>query len=925
MNGAYTIVLEALENAFGESGLRVRLPDAQRAFKNLRKIYRCTGEPAYDTESERLAYALGYHPGHISMADKAFDRIGPILRFLRDRSVVNVAFLGAGAGAELVAFANFVTREHPQIVEIRATLVDRQPGWEYTRSIVGISLAQSILKSRELLITTVNADLAAPTDWSRLRAVLNSADLIISHAVFSEMASAGHSDAIDHLCNSIPEGVPLLLVDLERSEGGKEAMERCEQTTLTLHLDLKETVPIGHPPPSLLGPFFQNQDNLRARQHMHACLQLLSHGPLELLGVRTLDTSEWTPCQQRTLEVFDQFLHDGDSAPLAILRGAAGTGKSTLIGEFVQIAQQAGRTPSLMAPTGQAAKRLSKSANWPASTLHSSLYKHQRSDEDIDGGRTSFFNPSAGPAGDLWIVDEASLIGDHTVESDLDAIRLRFHEGKLLSDLIEAQANANAAVQIVFVGDQYQLPPIDSSHSPALDPAALSNRVGCEVQLWELETVTRQAQDSPVLEIATKCRAGERLEDIPAIESCSADHLEAHAAEFEQGTTVVLAWANSTVARFNKQIRASLGRHSSMPEIGDHLVAIRSTIDGAFVNGDEMIVESVGERYEISRALGAGKSAERVTARLQSLVVSVQTVSGRVSLDTLILLNGIEGHSRAVLDKIERVLLIDASVRFKEEEQKRGELSKEAFLMNDPAFNALRVVYPYARTCHRAQGGEWNSVYVDLSHARKAPSGWEYTAVTRAREHLRMLNRSRKFEALDINLELSVLLAKHGYSSQFQELQHGARQVTISNGSAEVLVNVYVSRGVPSKSVLQNGDTALSLRIIPLLNAWAARVREQRLPILNEVVNEQLDSALYSFDGCSIQLTRHRVGDWEGQIEAFPECESSDLGDGTAAMRFGYNSAGSLRNLKLEGEGAARDVIDRIAELLAPTKKSSAS
>ena len=575
-----------------------------------------------------------------------------------------------------------------------------------------------------------------------------------------------------------------------------------------------------------------------------------------------------------------------------------------------------------MTPTGQSAKRLSKSANWPASTLHSALYRYHRTDDDIEGGRTSFFDPSAGPAGDLWIIDEASLIGDHTVDSDLDAIRLRFHEGKLLSDLLEAQANAKRGVQVLFVGDQYQLPPIDDSHSPALDPTELSNRVGCKVPLWELTSVTRQAKDSPVLEVATQCRAGQSLDEIPDIEICSAEHLEARATEFADGTSVVLAWANATVARFNRRIRAALGRHSPMPEPGDQLMAIRSTIDGSFVNGDEMIVESVGACHEITRALGAGKSAERVTVQLQWLVVSVETVSGRVSLDALVLLNGIEGHGKTEMDKIERALLIDASIRFDKEAKQRRELSKEAFLKNDPVFNALRVVYPYARTCHRAQGGEWTSVFVDLSHGRKAPTGWDYTAATRAREQLSVLNRSGCVEALNVDLELGSALAEYGLSSQFQELQHGARQVAISHDSAEVLVNVYVSRGIPSKNILQNGDAALGRRVMPLVHAWAARVREQRLPILVEAVNEQIDSALEGINVSGLQLTRYRIGDWEGQIEAIPESEPPDGGCSVAAFRFRYDSAGTIRNLNLDGEGPARNVVDQIAELLEPGKWS---
>ena len=173
--------------------------------------------------------------------------------------------------------------------------------------------------------------------------------------------------------------------------------------------------------------------------------------------------------------------------------------------------------------------------------------------------------------------------------------------------------------------------------------------------------MTQQAQDSPVLHVATQCRAGDALDEITNIEMCRADDLEARSTEFADGACVVIAWSNATVARFNRRIRAALGRLSPMPEPGDRLVAIRGTIDGDFVNGDEMIVESVGARHEIFRALGAGKSAESITAELQWLVLSVQTISGRVSLDALVLLNGIESHGKAELDETERALFKLAS------------------------------------------------------------------------------------------------------------------------------------------------------------------------------------------------------------------------------------------------------------------------
>lgn len=918
MSDAYTPILEALEHAIGQDELSRRLPRAQAALACLRKTYRSTGCPRYDTDDERLAYALAYHPVHIHMADWAFEQAGPALACLGDRERVNVVFLGAGPGAELVALARFIAREHPEICRIDATLVDRQAGWEDVRAIVGVSRAETLLGGRELRIETLSVDLVSEADRPRLKRALQSADLVVSHAVLSEVASVGGCDTIDWLCATLPGTVPLLLVDLERSRGGRKVFERCQAAGLTAHANTSGTVRVGRPPERLRGPFFREQSDLLARQNAYARVQLLAH--VVPLPLRTRPQFVFTSCQQTAREAFRHFLRASDSTPVAMLRGAAGTGKSTLIREFVELSRQAGRLPVLMAPTGHASKRLRSASGCPVSTVHSTLYQHRRTDLDESGGREVVFGPKGGLSGDLWIVDEASLVGDRSVDSDEDAIRLRFHEGKLLTDLLQALDDAPEGTQLVFVGDQYQLPPIDSSHSPALEATALSQRLNVHVPVWELETVTRQAEDSPILRIADRCRSGDPLSELPDLEETDSDRLADHANDFENGSAVVIAWANTTVARFNRTIRTVLGRPSSMPQAGDRLVSIRTTADDSFVNGDEMVVESVGTTLQVSRQLG--RTGERVTAQLLRIVVSVETVSGRVPLDTLILLDGIEGHSKGDLEKIERVLLIDARTRFKETKARSSEPDESLFLAADPVFNAVRVVYAYARTCHRAQGGEWDTAIVDVSQVRRAPKGWDYTAVTRARRHLKVIGRLPRLEALDIDVELEAMLVQHGLRSRFKELQHGGRQVDVSDGSAVVQVNVYVRRGVLSEIVRQKGDDALGQRVVPLLQGWAARVREERQPILDGKVTGRLDVALRSFDAGAVQLTRHRIGDWDARIEAVDQSGSATGIGCVAQLRFRYNKAGVLSAFQVKGEGVARECIDGVARLLDSTAQA---
>ena len=910
MSEVYHIVLEALDKALGEGVLANHLPGAQAALPALRKAYYEHGDPRYETEYERLAYALAFHPAHISMGDWAFEQVGSTLAYLRECEAAHVVILGAGAGAELVALARYLSGERSRIRLLKVTLVDRQPSWEVLRGSIGVSLARQYLDPCTLEATSLCIDLLCTTDRPRLQTVLENADLVIAHAILSEIASTDSGgETIDWLCSSVPSGVPLLLVDLNYSSGGKKALERCGEAGLKVYGNASASVPIGRPPERLKETFFREDDGLWPRGKVHAQMQLLARGSPPINAAKP--QFSLTPDQERTRGHFTDFLSARGTHPVAVLRGAAGTGKSTLIGEFVRLALAGDREPVLMAPTGQASKRLHAATDCPAQTLHSALYRHHRTDYDNRGGRAVRFVPTDALGGDLWIVDEASLIGDKALTCSEDAVRLQFHEGELLTDLLDARAREGEGTQIVFVGDHYQLPPVGGGeHSPALDPATLSDRLGVDVPLWELETVTRQAANSPVLQIATQCRLGEALSEVPSVSSITADRLADHTRAFEHGSTMVIAWANATVAGFNRTIRALLGRPSSLPEPTDRLVTIRTTADRHFVNGDEMIVESIGARREVSRQLG--NTDESVVAHLIELVVSVEAPHGRVPLEVLVLLDGIEGHTSAEIDKIERVLLIDARARFREALKGRSELTEEAFLSTDPIFNALRVAYPYARTCHRAQGGEWDSVIVDLSHARRPPKGWDYTAITRACRRLSVVNRPPQHQELNIALALEPVLAEQGLRGRFQALQHGAQQVVVSDEQASVQINVYVRRGQLSTIDLQKGDEWLAERVMPLLRRWAARVREARQPIVNADVTGRLDAVLMHVDLDAVQVTRYRIGDWEGKIEAIDAC------GGVAELRFGYDSTGNLRRFVADGVGAARGEIDAIHDQLDP-------
>lgn len=908
--GAYDGVLTALDARFGKDKVDEYLREAKKGLKSLRYDYRKSGDPSYDTPFDRLAYVLAYHPGHLEMAAWAFTQANAFIQSLNSREPLNVVILGAGPGAELVALTNHVVEHFPDVQTLDVTLVDRQSAWHDLRQIVTIALAREKFGTRTLRISELEADLLDEQCRKTLELSLAKADLVISHAVLSEVASCdGGEIAIDWLCETLKKGVPLLLADLNKSAGGINALERCSNAGLRTLTNVTKSVPVGIAPHRLEGSFFENKDGLIARQHVHASMSLIVRGAMPM--VFPPSTITFTPDQKSAIGDFNQFLRSAETVPIAMLRGAAGTGKSTLLRELVSLAFASGRSPILAAPTGQASKRLSDATNHTSSTIHSALYLHNLTQLDEGGGRTVKFGRDDQFLGDLLIVDEASLIGDTSLNSEDDAVRLLFNEGQLLTDLLNVLELHRPNLQILFVGDHYQLPPVaDGNDRPALDPEMMTARINTPVPVWELESVVRQAEGSPILATATSCRSGIALTEQTDLEEVSAAALSEHGNELQSGTAVVIAYSNNTVAGFNRTIRSWWGRNNSSPQVGDRLVAIRSAMDKTFINGDEMIVESVGSVQNVTRRLD--KSKESVTAHLLELVVSIDGIQGRVLMDVLVLLDGIEGQRRDTLEDIERVLTIDAVIRYREQHKADvNGISQNDFLRNDPTFNALRVVYPYARTCHRAQGGEWDTVIVDLSHGNTAQPGWDYTAVTRARRRLLVVNKARVFGPLRIDLELQPLIQNLGLQVEFQPLQYDAQQLTVQRDLTSVLINVYLKQGLPSRIDLQHGDDELWQRVNPVILQWGARARQERQPVTDPILVERLNTLLEAIDiPPDVQVTRRKAGSYELEIEAVGEDAS------TATIRLGHNSAGVFKIKIQSGEGTAKEILSSIPDLL---------
>lgn len=901
----YYEVLEALDARYGSENVDGWLDSARQSLRSLRQDYNQHGQPDYAGKFDRLAYVLAYHPAHRKMAEWSFEHTSAYVDAFDDQLKLNVVILGAGPGAELVELARFIAERLPNIKTMNVVLLDRQNAWQKLRHIVSIPLAKRHFGNRQLNFSEVHADLLKETDRNNLREPLCKADLVISHAVLSEVASAaGGVTAIDWICNTLQGSAIMLMVDLRLSDGGNGALQRFNEAGLNILNEANENLRIGKPPARLEQAFFARKDGLRARQNVSAAMRLIARNAVSVkLAPQTIN---FTPDQQDAISSFTRFLQSPEDTPIAILRGAAGTGKSTLLRELVRVAFDSGRSPRLLAPTGQASKRLRDTTEQMCTTVHSALYEHQITLLDDVGGRIVRFTRNDFFSSDLLIIDEASLIGDSALNSDEDALRLMFNDGHLLSDILEVLELYRPSLQILFVGDHHQLPPVaENNVRPALDPQALSDRIHASVPLWELQSIVRQAEDSPILATATNCRNGKPLADHTDLVELPASSLSDHDEDLRRGNAVIIAWANNTVATFNREFRLRWGRSSEIPQKGDRLVAIRSTMDKSFINGDEMIVESVGSQQNITRRIG--NTDESATARLLELVVSAEGVNERVLMDVLVLLDGIEGQRRDAIDKVERVLTIDARVRYSQERDGMASpVSEMEFLRQDPVFNALRVVYPYARTCHRAQGSEWDTVIVDLSHGNAAPSGWEYTAVTRARQQLYVINKPQLLGPPDIAAELRPLLEDIDLQVSFRPLQHGAQQLTISYGSAQLLIDVYLKQSLPSKIDQKHGDEELWRRVNPVITQWGAKVRARCRPVTDVTISDQLYRLMDSIDAPSMQVTYYKAGQWEIEVDAVDEA-----GD-QATLRLRHNSAGVIKPTKITGEGPAASILAKL-------------
>lgn len=446
-----------------------------------------------------------------------------------------------------------------------------------------------------------------------------------------------------------------------------------------------------------------------------------------------------TEQKERITDIAD-FVSAIGNRSVFMLKGYAGTGKTTLVSTLVRSLPILGKRSVLMAPTGRAAKVLSKYSKKSASTIHKKIYWIRTN----KSGNTFIKLKENTHSNTIFIVDEASMIPENSDKG--------FGNRSLLDDLMK-YVYEGSDCKLILIGDTAQLPPVHLDISPALDEWRLEENYNKQVICKELTQVVRQKENSLILENATNLRnrisnadysypklatntevvrlnTGEELQDA----------LEASYSNEGVNSTTILCRSNKRANLYNQQIRVKIRWQENEISTGDMLMVVRnnyhwlddSSKAGFIANGDIIEVVKIKE------------TIERYGFRFAKASIKMADYPDEKELDVILLLDTLTSESPAITYEQYQQLYKEVGLDYKGGKEINRKIKEDKF------FNALQIKFAYAITCHKSQGGQWENVFVDLGYFTedmldKSYLRWMYTALTRASKKLYLINFKENF------------------------------------------------------------------------------------------------------------------------------------------------------------------------------------
>ena len=460
-----------------------------------------------------------------------------------------------------------------------------------------------------------------------------------------------------------------------------------------------------------------------------------------------------TSTQESVFKQVKEFLKS--DAPVFILKGYAGTGKTTMVRHIVNyISQSLNKEPCLMAPTGRAARVLAKKTGCKASTIHRAIYstKHYEVKEAEDVAESGFkiiFQINVSDDNTIAIVDEASMVSSKKTEHEL----LQFGTGVLIDDLLTF-VRPSFSGKIIFVGDPAQLPPVGDNQSCALSEKYFE-KMGLKYETAKLTDVLRQNGESMILKDAMMVRnllsseKRNRLEfhekngEVESIEPQRVvDKYISLGTDAASGGSVIVAYSNRMVTDYNQEVRRRIYGSDLPLQKGDSLMVVRNNYSLNLMNGDFTKVVSLGRTESLSAPVYVQKGGRR-----ERVIITIDFQNATVlndddePIECKLILSLLDNIQPSLGVDQQKALYINFCMR--NARLKPGNQPFTEALKKDPYYNALQVKYGYAVTGHKCQGGEWNVVFVDYSNRTGLDNDslrWNYTATTRAQHTLYITN-----------------------------------------------------------------------------------------------------------------------------------------------------------------------------------------